>query len=159
MPESGKSYVLCVGSKNPSSAEVVEHVLRNAGTAAGEQCQSLFTADGEDEELDAVAALRCGTVQSAKRVYYYLLTDEDLASARLRPQEGDCGPSHVRRRHLDLLDPAGYGPTLASRLVARRADAKRVSKAEYKARILKWRDEGLVAGETIETILKGFQPS
>lgn len=107
--------------------------------------QSLWHVNDEVEELDAVAAMRCGTSDSTKYVEYLVFDEEDLRrlGADLRQVHADVGPLHVAARHVDWHDPGPLAEYFVES-VARTAKAGRITKAKYKQRIREWHDAGLI---------------
>lgn len=106
---------------------------------------SLWAAENEKEEHEALAAIRCCASNSSEKLRYLIVTAQDIATAggKLKQVDGDCGPADIVGRHYDLLGAPAIAEALANALAARGAPQVIVKTKAIVAPILrKWLADG-----------------
>lgn len=131
---------------NPSDGEQSVTQLREQ-LQTNPEC-SLWAAENEREEHEALAAIRCCASGSSEKLRYLVVTAADIAAAggRLRQVDGDCGPADIIHRHYDLMDAPQVAGALANALARRMAPQVRVKTKEKVAPILRaWLEDGCLS--------------
>lgn len=127
---------------NPTDVERVAFLREQLQT--NPEC-SLWAAETEKEEHEALAAIRCCASNPSEKLRYLIVTAQDIAAVggKLKQVDGDCGPAEIVGRHYDLLGASAVAEALANALAARLAPQVIVKTKVIVAPILRaWLAEG-----------------
>lgn len=130
---------------NPADAERVAQLREQLQT--NPEC-SLRAAENEQEEREALAAIRCCASASSEKLRYVIVTAADIEAAggKIKQVDGDCGPADIIHRHYDLLSAPQVAEALVHALATRGAMQVIVKTKEKVAPILRgWLEQGRLA--------------